>query len=160
MTVRDDGTIGVTYYDFRNNTADPSTLPTDLWLAQSGDGVTWRESHVTGPFDLSIAPDAEGLFLGDYHGLTSIGATIVPFYVRTNNGNPGNRTDVFAGLVNSTGKATKAASGNVSDMAAPWTAEVAPPGVMTPDLALRLHNAARRALERRMHGQTPPVISE
>ena len=160
VTVRDDGTIGVTYYDFRNNTADPSTLPTDLWLAQSGDGVTWRESHVTGPFDLSIAPDAEGLFLGDYHGLTSIGATFVPFYVRTNNGNPGNRTDVFAGLVNSTGKATKAASGNASDMAAPWTAEVAPPGVMTPDLALRLHNAARRALERRMHGQTPPVISE
>jgi hypothetical protein len=24
-----DGTVGVTYYDFRNNTPDPTTLPTD-----------------------------------------------------------------------------------------------------------------------------------
>ncbi len=45
VTVRDDGTIGVSYFDFRNNTADPTTLLTDLWLTRSSDGVTWlRES--------------------------------------------------------------------------------------------------------------------
>ena len=124
VTVRDDGTIGVTYYDFRNNTADPTTLPTDLWLTQSSDGVTWRESHVSGPFDLSIAPFALGLFLGDYHALTSVGATFVPFYVQTNNGNLANRTDVFASLVNSTGTLAKRATALHGPMiareAAPW----------------------------------------
>ena len=38
--VRANGTIGVTYYDFRSNTADPATLPTELIFARSTDGVT------------------------------------------------------------------------------------------------------------------------
>ena len=58
VAVLDDGTIGVTYYDFRNNSSDRATLPTDLWLAQSNDGINWRETHVSGPFDLRIAPYA------------------------------------------------------------------------------------------------------
>jgi hypothetical protein len=33
VTVRADGTYGVSYYDFRNNTDDASTLLTDYWLA-------------------------------------------------------------------------------------------------------------------------------
>ena len=66
VAYRDDGTIGVTYYDFRSNTASLTELSTDYWLAQSTDGVTWRESRVAGPFDLSIAPFANGLFIGDY----------------------------------------------------------------------------------------------
>jgi hypothetical protein len=149
VAVRHDGTIGVTYYDFRNNTADPSTLPTDLWLAQSADGTTWRESHVAGPFDLSQAPNALGLFLGDYHALTSIGTTFVPFYVRTNDGNPGNRTDVFAGRVDSAGTAAKSVAATHAEAAAAWTA--------TPDQAQRLRDAATRMLDRRRaeHGGTP-----
>jgi hypothetical protein len=145
VTVRNDGTIGVTYYDFRNNTADPTTLPTDIWLAQSSDGVTWRESHVAGPFDLSIAPFAEGLFLGDYHGLTSVGTTFVPFYVQTNSGNPGNRTDVFASLVNSAGTFSMA-------QGAPMQAKAASPWVMTPEAARRLQATAKRVLAQRVPG--------
>ena len=38
--VRGDGAIGVTYYDFRANTSDRSTLLTDYWLARS---ARWRE---------------------------------------------------------------------------------------------------------------------
>ena len=53
VTVRADGTYGVSYYDFRNNTDDASTLLTDYWLARSTDGVTWLESHIAGPFDLA-----------------------------------------------------------------------------------------------------------
>jgi len=145
VTIRDDGTIGVTYYDFRNNTADPTTLPTDIWLAQSGDGVTWRESHVAGPFDLSIAPFAEGLFLGDYHGLTSVGTTFVPFYAQTNSGNLANRTDVFASLVNSPGTAS-------NTMGAPMQAKAAAPWVITPDIARRLQATAKRVLAQRVPG--------
>ena len=72
--IRDDGTIGVTYYDLRNNTTAPTILA-DYWLVQSADGVTWTETHVAGPIDYATAPDARGLFLGDYMGLTSIGTT-------------------------------------------------------------------------------------
>ncbi len=41
--VRPDGTIGISYYDLRSNTADAATLPTDLMLARSLDGVSWNE---------------------------------------------------------------------------------------------------------------------
>lgn len=95
--VRADGVVGVSYYDFRSNTADPATLPTDYWLARSGDGgTTWTESRVSSPFDLAVAPNAGGLFLGDYQALKSRGAVFVPFFVRTTSGDLNNRTDVFA----------------------------------------------------------------
>ncbi len=104
MTIRADGAIGVTYYDFRNHVAgDATTLLTDCWLTVSTDGVTWQESHVAGPFDFATAPFAEGLFLGDYQALTSIGNTFVPFYVITNAASPTNLTDVFATLVTVSG---------------------------------------------------------
>ena len=96
LAIARDGTLGVTYYDFRRNTADPSTLPTDYWLARSADGVHWSETHVDGPFDLAIAPNANGLFLGDYQGLATVGNAFVPFYARTNTGDTSNRTDIVA----------------------------------------------------------------
>ena len=42
--------------------------------------MTWLESHVTGPFDLATAPNAEGLFVGDYQALTMIKTVFLPFY--------------------------------------------------------------------------------
>ena len=94
--VRPDGTISVMYYDFRNNTSDANTLPTILWLAHSTDATTWHEGAVAGPFDLDTAPNAQGLFVGDYQGLSSMGNVIEPFFVITNSGNLNNRTDVFS----------------------------------------------------------------
>jgi hypothetical protein len=41
------------------------------------------------------APNAGGLFLGDYQGLGVNGTAFMPFFVQTNNGNTSNRTDVF-----------------------------------------------------------------
>jgi hypothetical protein len=94
---RSDGTVGVSYYDFRHNTPDPATLLTDLWLTRSGDGTTWRENRVTATFDLDLAPKAGGLFLGDYQGLVSIGPIFVPYFVKTNH-RPANRDDVYSHL--------------------------------------------------------------
>jgi hypothetical protein len=88
------GTIGVAYYDFRSDTPDPTTLSTDYWLARSTDGVNWTETRVAGPFDLLLAPDANGLFLGDYMGLEGAGTAFLSLHVRTT-GNIANRTDVF-----------------------------------------------------------------
>jgi hypothetical protein len=94
--VRANGTIGVTYYDFRSNTADPATLPTELIFARSTDYVTWQENRLTAPFEMLTAPFSRGLFIGDYHALTSANNVFIPVYVRTNSGDPTNRTDVFA----------------------------------------------------------------
>ena len=90
-----DGAIGLTYYDFRNNTSDPNTLPTKYLLAISYDGgTTWRETQVDQPFNIKTAPVARGFFTGDFEGLTHIGAFFIPFFVQTNNSTE-NRTDVF-----------------------------------------------------------------
>ena len=159
VAVRSDGTIGVSYYDLRNNTPDPTTLPTDYWLARSTDGVTWRESHVTGPFNLAIAPNANGLFLGDYQALTSIGDTFVPFYVKTNEGDTGNRTDVFATLASSVASAAEAKSAAAATSAtgeAVFRATAAEPLAMTPELQQRLHDSVVRTMQRRVPGWTPP----
>ena len=95
--VRANGDVGVTYYDFRNNTA-AAGLPTDYWLARSSDGgVSWTETHVATAFDLTNAPQAGGAyFLGDYQALGSRNNVFVPFFVKTSNGDLTNRTDVYA----------------------------------------------------------------
>ena len=80
VEVAADGTVGVLYYDFRNNDPAPG-LPTDVWLTHSHDGgVTWTEQHVYGPFDMEKAPNARGLFVGDYEGLTAIGDDLMMFF--------------------------------------------------------------------------------
>jgi Neuraminidase (sialidase) len=99
VEVAADGTVGVTYYDFRSNTPAPG-LPTDYWLAHSHDGgATWTENHIAGPFDIETAPVARGYFLGDYEGLAHIGNTFLPFFVQANTGNTTNRTDAFSTVV-------------------------------------------------------------
>jgi len=95
LTVQDDGTIGVLYYDFRAASTS-STRPTDLWLAVSQAGSGWRETRLAGNFDMLNAPNAEGLFVGDYQGLVSAGRSIISLYSRVNNADMANRTDIFA----------------------------------------------------------------
>jgi len=162
VTVRGDGTIGVTYFDFRSNTADTGTLYTDYWLTRSSDGVTWLESRVAGPFDLANAPNAEGLFLGDYQGLTSVGAEFVPFYVAANTGDTANRTDVFASLATSAGATAKAATvrpGTEAQTGDAYRAITAPPLPDSPELARRLTDSVARTIARRMHGQSSSKLS-
>jgi len=93
------GTVGVTYYDLRNNTPDPATLLTDYFIVHSHDGTTtWGpEARITPTsFNYAIAPVARGLFLGDYEGLANDGAAFKAFFVQTNDADLANRTDVFA----------------------------------------------------------------
>mgnify|MGYP001063680991 CR=1 FL=1 len=143
VAVRADGTIGVTYYDLRNNTTAPTILA-DYWLVQSADGVTWTETHVAGPIDYATAPDARGLFLGDYMGLTSIGTTFVPVYGLTNPGNLDDRTDIFATLASRV-SAAKSMGAGVPAAAGPPTDALA----LTPELERTFADSVRRTVERR-----------
>src|SRR6266566_5234631 len=86
--VASDGTVGVTYYDFRSNTVAPG-LPTDQWFihchatTDCTNPTNWAENHVSGPFDIENAATAGGYFLGDYEGLDSIGTTFASFFSQT-----------------------------------------------------------------------------
>jgi hypothetical protein len=97
VDVATDGAVAITYYDFRNDTADPAVLLTDYWQITSHDaGATWHELHVAGPFDMTNAPISRGYFVGDYEALAHQGESFLPFFVMTNTGNTANPTDVFA----------------------------------------------------------------
>jgi hypothetical protein len=100
VDVADDGSVGVTYYDFRKDTVDPSVFLSDYWEVHSRDGGhTWQERHLAGSFDMLTAPkDDGGLFLGDYQSLRHWGESFLPFFVATNSGNLKNRTDVFVSV--------------------------------------------------------------
>src|SRR5262249_29388761 len=69
-----DGTVAVTYSDFRNNTPDPGA-PTDYWIvhchANCADPASWVNENrlTTTSFDIEQAPAARGpfgFFVGDY----------------------------------------------------------------------------------------------
>ncbi len=77
--VGDDGTVTVTFYDFRNNRAADGILATDQWAvhceAASEDcsqPASWGEETRVTPtsFDMRRAPFARGYFTGDYEGLS------------------------------------------------------------------------------------------
>ena len=113
VAIAADGTIGVAYYDFRSNTPDPGTLLTDFWLATSGDGVTWSERRLAGPFDYARAPVVGGrYFLGDYMGMTHTGNSFVIAYGRAN-ADLNDRSDIVTSLARPS-PATPAASVAIS----------------------------------------------
>src|SRR5215510_1155724 len=92
IRVAADGTIAVTYYDFRNNTPDPTTLPTDAFIvhchataaaASCTHASDWASETRLTPtsFDTRNAPIARGFFLGDYAALTVVGSEFRPVFV-------------------------------------------------------------------------------
>jgi BNR/Asp-box repeat len=93
-----DGTVAVTYYDFRNNTADPTTLPTDYFIVHChpttptacASRANWgNEIRLTAaPFDMRKAPLAIGFFTGDYEGLSATGLDFTPFFSQSHGSDP------------------------------------------------------------------------
>lgn len=69
LAVTEDGTIGVAFYDHRNdpdNNTDPRS--TDFWLRHSHDGgANWADDHIAGHFDQATAP--RGGKIGWYQGI-------------------------------------------------------------------------------------------
>jgi hypothetical protein len=93
VAVNSDGTVAVTYYDFRNNTAAPG-LPTDYWLVHAGGGFTspgsWTadEKRLTDTsFNMENAPPtSRGYFLGDYQGLAAAGKNFYALFGQAGSG--------------------------------------------------------------------------
>ena len=78
IAVDPNGTIGISYYDYRNS--DGTAAPVSEWLVRCSSSCTnpanWTETFVGGAtnatdYDLNNAPYADGLFVGDYQGLSA-----------------------------------------------------------------------------------------
>lgn len=102
VDVAANGTVAVTYYDFRNNTISGDNTETDYWLVhcskecRQASHWTGNETRVTASsFSIQNAPTAARVnakFLGDYEGLTHIGNTFALAYVTP--GSSGDPADV------------------------------------------------------------------
>jgi hypothetical protein len=68
------GSVGVTWYDLRNDRPGDAALTADAWFASSDDrGRTWRQTHVAGPLNIRGLPSAgNGHQLGEYQGLAAV----------------------------------------------------------------------------------------
>ena len=111
VDVADDGTIAVTYYDFRFNTPGPG-VPTDHWMVHchpSG-GTTCADEDDWGDelrltddsFDVELLPFARGpagYFLGEYVGLSNAGSSFWPLFVTGNDDPVGRTTDIQTATV-------------------------------------------------------------
>ena len=90
----DDGTVAVSYYDFRNNTLGDDVGTTDLFVvhchAGCSNAANWgdEERVTTSSFDITEAPFARGFFLGDYVGLGTDGVDFLPFFTQTGGDGP------------------------------------------------------------------------
>jgi hypothetical protein len=105
LHVREDGLVGLVYFDLRPDTSATVTLLAAAWLATSRNGVSWSETPVWNPFDMAQAPNARGLFLGDYMGMVSVGSQFLPLLALSST-DTSNRTDVY--LLRITPSATSA----------------------------------------------------
>ena len=100
IQVAQDGTVGVTYYDFRFNDPQPG-LATDFWFVHAhpedpgglANPTNWaHELRLTNrSFDMERAPDTgRGLFVGDYEGLVAAGDSFMTLWAQPYRRDPAN----------------------------------------------------------------------
>jgi hypothetical protein len=98
VDVSADGTVSVTYYDFRNNTPTPPLLtdyfvvhchPTSPTACRSATNWVEEEEPLTDTsFDMRLAPFAGGFFTGDYEGLANAGIDFTTFFSQPHGSDP------------------------------------------------------------------------
>jgi hypothetical protein len=73
IAVDSHGTVGVIWYDLRNDRLGDAAITADVWFAHSDDrGASWRQDHVAGPTDLRTAPLPHHNYVGEYQGLAAL----------------------------------------------------------------------------------------
>ena len=89
VDVAEDGTVGVLFYDFRNDVLGDAELSTDVHLARFNPALATRdEVQVTSQsFDMRqmVITGPRGYFPGDYVGLDNAGNDFVAAYTAANN---------------------------------------------------------------------------
>jgi hypothetical protein len=148
IAVAADGTVGVTYYDWRENTGT-TPITTSVWLTTSSDGVTWAERPAGASFDLGTASRSGCCYLmiGDYQSLAATAEDFLAFFVGTNN-SPSNRSDVRFSALPVGGAMAKQA----------WVAPKAKPFVVTPEWRAKTNRQLERTRKAHPDKQTPEYL--
>jgi hypothetical protein len=86
VAVNSQGTVGVLFYDLRNDVLGDAPLSTDVHLSLFDADLNYLSEHRLTPqsFDLRMSAIARGYFPGDYVGLSSTGSDFVAAFTRTN----------------------------------------------------------------------------
>lgn len=86
VAVNAQGTVGVLFYDFRNDLSGDIPLSTDVHLSLFDADLNYLTEHRLTPqsFDMRMSAIARGYFPGDYVGLSSAGSDFVAAFTRTN----------------------------------------------------------------------------
>jgi hypothetical protein len=72
VAVDQHGTVGVIWYDLRNDVPGDAGLTADVWFADSDNrGRSWRQAHVAGPTDIRTGPIVNNR-VGEYQGLAGL----------------------------------------------------------------------------------------
>ena len=105
VAVDSHGTVGMTWYDLRNDRPGDAPLTADVWFASSANGgASWRETHVAGPTDLRTAALARQNRVGEYQGLAATGhrgfAAVFTLAAPFATDGP---TDIFAARIDASG---------------------------------------------------------
>jgi hypothetical protein len=143
VAVAADGTVAVSYYDFRNNTPAPG-CPTDYWLAYwhpsakapATNPANWREVRLTDTsFNLEQAPVpgknsilGGRFWLGEYEGLAAAGNDFVAVWAMPD-GSSTNQGSIFFRRINSGD--TAAPSLAVADALSPAAASPSTAALLT-----------------------------
>ena len=97
VSVENDGTVVINYYDFRNDTGTAGQELADYWAAScSANCAVARQLDSRGGPDGSVsfnilnAPLARGYFTGDYEGLAAVGAQSAAAFSIPQGSDPGN----------------------------------------------------------------------
>ena len=95
------GTVGITWYDLRNDKSGDGKLSADVWFASSRDGARhWRERHVAGPTDLNSASLVPNNRFGEYQGLAGLpGAGFAAVYTLASPQAKDGETDIFFAFI-------------------------------------------------------------
>jgi hypothetical protein len=100
IAVTRSGRAGITYYDLRADTLSDNMFSASYWATTTKDARHFvGDEPLTPAFDLLAAPNAGGLFVGDYQGLTAVRNHFVSVFVKTNCGGfacADNSTDVYS----------------------------------------------------------------
>jgi hypothetical protein len=148
IAVAADGTVGITYYDWRDNTGS-TPVTTSVWLTTSTDGVNWLERPAGEPFDLGFAPRSGCCFMmiGDYQSLAATADHFLAFFVGAN-ASQSNRTDVRFSALPVSDPAAKSA----------WVAHAAKPFAMTPEWRAKTDKQLERMKKAHPDRQTPEYL--
>jgi hypothetical protein len=102
LAIARNGTVGVRFYDLRNDVPGDAALTTDSWFRHSHDrGRSWHEARVGEPFDLRTAPDitggivSRGYMLGEYQGLVGMRRSFATAFSRAQPAALAGPTDIF-----------------------------------------------------------------